>query len=353
MEPGTINKQLFNLKETAERLGVSIETLILWNENNILKPTITRTGEVGYRDEQINQFLAIQQQPLKKAEINVKPVYRSFYANSFLVFVLSCSATVFSLTAVLKSLPNEKGGQEVISSARTSLLDPSGSTFISLPAQTNNISESTKVIPQLSNNFYSDTAYFAPNKDTPNTGVLAAATTANGSMPVSVSTKQNVDLNLILVISAMGLLVFPFVFKKQPVYSANLDYGFDKQTISSPIVEVNQKTDGSVVLCFQGQEYKVSKPELDSESDQFIERLMGLAGPGVKEIDYDAVTDGEIKLSAPLSKIVTRLGFVGIKRDLFFPRTSKNRVLFRRYLTQDDLSSMNLSPEQIKNEFAA
>jgi hypothetical protein len=78
---------------------------------------------------------------------------------------------------------------------------------------------------------------------------------------------------------------------------------------------------------------------------------MGLVTPDVKEIDYDAIKDREIRLSAPLSKLVTRLGFVGIKRDLFFPRTSKNRVLFRRYLTQKDLTSMNLSIGQISGEF--
>jgi hypothetical protein len=168
-------------------------------------------------------------------------------------------------------------------------------------------------------------------------------------------------LNLLLAILTLGSLSIHFIFKKQPVYptkntqdiseivSSNSLIGSEEQKI----LEVNQKTDGTVVLCFQGQEYKVSKPELDSESDQFIERLMGLVAPDVKEIDYDAMSDGEIRLSAPLSKIVTRLGFVGIKRDLFFPRTSKNKVLFRKYLTREDLASMNLSPDQIKSEFAA
>jgi hypothetical protein len=78
---------------------------------------------------------------------------------------------------------------------------------------------------------------------------------------------------------------------------------------------------------------------------------MGMVASGVKEIDYDTFKDEEIRFSAPLSKLVTRLGFVGIKRDLFFPRTSKNRVLFRRYLTEEDLISMNLTTEQIANEF--
>jgi hypothetical protein len=78
---------------------------------------------------------------------------------------------------------------------------------------------------------------------------------------------------------------------------------------------------------------------------------MKLAAPGVKEIDYDTLGDEEVRFNASLSKLVTRLGFVGIKRDLFFPRTSKNRVLFRRYITQEDLTSMNLTADQILNEF--
>jgi len=117
------------------------------------------------------------------------------------------------------------------------------------------------------------------------------------------------------------------------------------------VLEINQKADGTVALCFQGKEYKLCKPDLDSESDQFIERLMKLAVPGVKEIDYDTLGDEEVRFNASLSKLVTRLGFVGIKRNLFFPRTSKNRVLFRRYITQDDLTSMNLTANQILNEF--
>jgi hypothetical protein len=165
-----------------------------------------------------------------------------------------------------------------------------------------------------------------------------------GSIPV----KPSVDPNILLALFAMGVLSIPFIFKRQP--EIQLSDSPESQE-EQRILEVNQKTDGTVVLCFRGQEYKVSRPELDSESDQFIERLMGLVTPDVKEIDYDAIKDREIRLSAPLSKLVTRLGFVGIKRDLFFPRTSKNRVLFRRYLTQKDLTSMNLSIGQISGEF--
>ena len=98
------------------------------------------------------------------------------------------------------------------------------------------------------------------------------------------------------------------------------------------------------------EEYKVSKPELNSESDQFIERLLGFATEDVKEINYDILKDKKIRVNAPLSKLVTRLGFVGLKRDLFFPRTSKNRVLFRRYITREDLDSMGLTTDKISNQ---
>jgi hypothetical protein len=113
------------------------------------------------------------------------------------------------------------------------------------------------------------------------------------------------------------------------------------------ILEVSQKTDGSVVIIFRDKEYRVSKPELDSESDKFIERLMQLSNNGQKEIEYDCISDQEIIFHSPLSKLVTRLGFVGLKRDLFFPRTSKSRVLFRKFLTLDDLFSMNLTIEDL------
>lgn len=116
------------------------------------------------------------------------------------------------------------------------------------------------------------------------------------------------------------------------------------------IIEVGQKTDGTVVVSFQGKEYKISKPELDSESDKFIERLMQLS-TGIKEIEYDCLEDEAFVFSTPLSKIVTRLGFVGVKRDLFFPRTSKTRVLFRKYITLEDLFAMNMTIDQLSDGF--
>jgi len=121
------------------------------------------------------------------------------------------------------------------------------------------------------------------------------------------------------------------------------------QTVEK-ILEVAQKTDGTVVVLFEGKEFKISKPELYSESDQFIERLMELTKLNQKELEYDVFKDGDSKFATPLSRLVTRLGFVGIKRDLFFPRTSKQMVLFRRYITSVDLADMNLTPSQVLKE---
>ena len=52
--------EFFTLKQAAEMLAVSVDTLLEWNDNNILKPTITQNGEIGYRKEQIDKFLTIQ-----------------------------------------------------------------------------------------------------------------------------------------------------------------------------------------------------------------------------------------------------------------------------------------------------
>src|SRR4030042_4573675 len=56
-----VANEFFSLKQAAEILSVTVETLLEWNDNNILKPTITQNGEVGYTQEQINKFLSIQQ----------------------------------------------------------------------------------------------------------------------------------------------------------------------------------------------------------------------------------------------------------------------------------------------------
>jgi len=155
----------------------------------------------------------------------------------------------------------------------------------------------------------------------------------------------------------VGLFSVFIMLRKSPVFSARKPIAADSELIFTQenrgerrVMEINQKTDGTVAMYFQGKEYKISKPELDSESDQFISRLMELVNSEIKEIDYDVQLDEKMKVAAPLSKLVTRLGFVGIKRDLFFPRTSKTKVLFRKYITEQDLVSMKLSESQINIE---
>ena len=54
------SEKLLTLKEASVDLGVSIETLLSWNEHNILKPTITVQGEIGYTKTQLNQFVTIR-----------------------------------------------------------------------------------------------------------------------------------------------------------------------------------------------------------------------------------------------------------------------------------------------------
>jgi hypothetical protein len=108
--------------------------------------------------------------------------------------------------------------------------------------------------------------------------------------------------------------------------------------------------DGTVVVYFQGKEFKICKPELYSESDRFIEKLMKILTPDMKQFEYGI--GGNMEFTTPLSRLVTRLGFVGIKRELFFPRTSKDRVLFRKYVTADDLDNMGLSSDDILTELA-
>jgi hypothetical protein len=371
--------EIIPLETAAQILAVSVDTLLKWNENNILKPTINHTGVAGYRREQINQFLAINkpsqenhipsQNPISvEPEVFVPSVinHRTFPAIPALAFILSFSATLFSSAIILKILPGGEENKDSVLSSQISKYDLTERTAPPLPIPPNNKNGSddnlgNEDLAALKDGFaaYAQTAnketadpVFDNNGNikgkTANQGALASVIGTNGMIQATTPVKPAVDPNILIALFAMGVLSIPIIFRKQPeILPSDSQVGFDEQKI----LEVNQKTDGTVVLCFSGQEYRVSKPELDSESDQFIERLMGLVTPGTKEIDYDALKDNEISLSAPLSKLVTRLGFIGIKRDLFFPRTSKNRVLFRRYLTQKDLASMNLTIGQISGEF--
>ena len=317
------HQKLLNIQQVAVMLSVPVETLLLWNDHNILKPTITLSGEVGYGEEQINQFLAIQKRfSASEVPVATSVIRRPFSVVPFLsVSTLVTTLTVLVLTQSVRLLP----GKSTSSLAEATTLAPiRPETTV---AQTGNNLGAGNVFG------YAQTTNFAPE-----VAVLAAD---------SMRVVQTVDPKILFALVPLGLLPLAFVIKKpskKMLSDAPTSYQEQK------VFEVNQKADGAVVLSFQGQEYKVSKPELDSESDQLIERLMELATPDVKEIDYATFEDGKISLSTPLSRLVTRLGFVGIKRDLFFPRTSKNRVLFRRYLTQTDLTAMNLTPSQISSD---
>src|SRR6185437_7930426 len=57
--PGNPTKFL-SLKDAALKLAVSVDVLLKWNEQNILKPTITPEGEIGYTEEQITHFIKIR-----------------------------------------------------------------------------------------------------------------------------------------------------------------------------------------------------------------------------------------------------------------------------------------------------
>src|SRR5574337_832514 len=76
-------KQLLSLQEAAAKLNVTIETLLAWNEHNILKPTITQTGEIGYNREQIDHFQTIQRQIQEAQSAHyTQPVQNPFLNNA-------------------------------------------------------------------------------------------------------------------------------------------------------------------------------------------------------------------------------------------------------------------------------
>ena len=446
-------EKLLTLQEAADKLAVSVDVLLYWNQCNILKPTIMPTGQVGYPLEQINQFLGIHkinpsanpplvnQMPVARAEHNPTEInhFQKDYSDlhtrlkspdftrarheyfsigpALATTTLGIALVIILVTqpATIKSLLNEAGNMGSALTSQISQLNVS--SFTTSPVQLKNSVASDKDLnnegqavlqtkltmldaifgkkptkttttvngkvstallgastqttqvsgfassttPANSGNTTGNSVFDSHGNikgKTTNTDLLATTLGINGMIQNDSSIKQVVNLNIPLAILTLSLMSLLFVFRKRLAYSSKkpaalgIDpHNFIDDTNAEKILEVNQKTDGTVVVSFQGKEYKICKPELDSESDQFIERLMGLITPNAKEIDYDTFNDGEIRLSAPLSKLVTRLGFVGIKRDLFFPRTSKNRVLFRRYLTENDLVSMHLTTEQITNEF--
>jgi hypothetical protein len=467
-------KNLLTLKEAAVKLGVTVDELLNWNEYNILKPTITLTGEIGYTSEQIENFIKIQQLSTRLKETKPQifnthqqfPQGRSFAENSGIpslqtkpdlttktptniktsnsvteksfgpvsFAVTSAFSFVFfsamflwlSSPAAPDSATNRQSimSQATKSNIETSELIPSKAASSTSPVDLrynkpgNNlhqegISGSDSKISMLNEVFksnsnrentlgaydYEDAATGQNPSSNPNIGtgfkkvtnfasanncptciegmanekesifdedgnisgepletdlLALSALSGAGMDQVDSSVRQSSSPLSMLVFLVFGILSAVFILKNQFALSGasitnsgTEDFNNQQQASIKKIIEVTQKTDGAVVLYFRNEEYKISKPELDSESDQFIARLMELVQGGVKEIDYDTLNDENIRFNTPLSKLVTRLGFVGIKRDLFFPRTSKNKVLFRRYITEDDLIAMRLTPEQI------
>lgn len=457
--------RLLTLSEAAQKLSVTVEVLLKWNEHNILKPTITLQGEIGYTQNQIDQFMAIRQlfagspsmtqitavstansNPTatnliqknvnaNNAIINKSPALTqdkyinqsltigsadmeklsikhtnetksgmkhplSIFMVMFLVLFAILMSTIFlspamqvsklKLTSeIASSMPLRIDGSNTESNLQNAGEDVM-SDKISAP-QLYNIDNDPDYapayptnIPDPIENMESETGFnFArtllsvasdvncPNCEHDEAEVIDSSGYIKGepkseALAMIVDNIDNMIRNdainpasddpaLIMIFLSFGALAVMYLFYKQlAVYPAGRSASIRSDRVTPPaaftdekVLEVDQKTDGSVVVNFYGQEYKISKPEMNSESDQFIERLMSLTPFTTKEIEYDVSRPEERSLSTPLSRLVTRLGFVGIKRDLFFPRTSKCSVLFRKYLTAQDIADMNLTREQI------
>lgn len=442
---------LLTLQEAAAQLGVPVEVLLQWNENHILTPRISRTGQIGYTPEQIAQFIAIrdslqstslpsfqagpiqkQHQPYQQPHNEHLLPLRSYFlatatAGVVLVVVLILQQTkVASLQHLAQQVQNSQAQSQTkqssapidqtISLNKTNkLTDPAASdhlhtedqgvfarnifvspTPIELPAQqpttitrakrvlassssaesqpvqakhtlpspiasveaviddTSTLAEKTAApCPSCESNGSADNALAlgkAPDTTNALTSALGESTLTNSYSQQKLST---VTSQAVLIIFGSVGLLFLLGLRQRRRHSLQLAPAFagSQTTAGEKILEINQKMDGMVVLTFKGKDYKISKPELDSDSDRFIERLMGLMKPGMQELEYESIND-VLHLTTPLSRIVTRLGFVGIKRDLFFPRTSKHRVLFRKYITTDDLSAMNMTIAQLQDSLA-
>jgi DNA-binding transcriptional MerR regulator len=444
-----ISAKLLTLKQAAEVLDVSVETLLEWNNNNILKPTITTSGEVVYKQEQINKFLAIQKQtegasatPLEQqndrpktppqpnvvqSKVSVdhkindqlvknkdsKLMVLGVFASIFVLAIISLvtlfanqnKSSIATNTEVL-SPSKEKDTVGTVSQQDTSgvaLLKSSSSneaspltnkSIINNIDDTNTNTQDNKLAGDYLNNNHSASNAANVNQQVPLPPVLGlntnGATTDFASRPNTLDGNSSIfddkgnikedavtpdtlattlsssglenngtqfKQTLYPTLLALGLFFIIFIFAAQPSFvtekvvpTSTVPPNTSTDSQIQKVLEINQKPDGSVVLFFQGEEHKVSKPELNSETDQFIQRLMSFATNDVQEINYNILKDNKVRLNAPLSKLVTRLGFVGLKRDLFFPRTSKNRVIFRRYLTHQDLLSLGLTPNRISEE---
>lgn len=452
--------RLITLKEASERLNVSIETLLSWNQHNILKPTITTEGHVGYTEEQLDQFLTTIHQVIQFANPHSKPSStnlmntqvnspvltsespatnhsseklskinnskrlssKRMISLSIIAIVVTAALTQEGMLTSSNTMQQDQQTFRNVLGIQTSKLTLSEKFLAALPTQlkseetsqksfqhennesvfkekttspvlyetkTNNDEEQddTPILSakqgsdyKINNNFaienindYPSTAFFNPTATDETSAIdkygnirgdvendtLATVVGRIDEMVRSGSLQQsNTAATSQLLVILLGFFAIIFAFQKQLAFvypgkklSIPQDSFINPVALTSQkVLEVDQKTDGTVVFYFQGNEYKISKPELNSESDQFIERLMTFTQPNLKEIEYDTAMTGAIKFTTPLSRLVTRLGFVGIKRDLFFPRTSKNTVLFRKYLTQQDLAVMNLTTSQVLDD---
>lgn len=441
--------KLLNLTETCERIGVTADVLLDWNDHNILKPTITQSGEIGYSHEQVEQFLRIrnlgkQSNPeLILSENNTSPLFSQIKKNStakasstqrinseheytqnrlnkhyfsrtitFTIagIIFSCLAGVFALSSFgflgennkevahtdaeesdfglqksniskdfkqNRNASDKKDKNEVsieipIKSALSSLSEEDNirrqenqATVAAATTEPNQIDsrvgdEVSRALPAVNN--YASTGEI--NKDSiidedgnikGETDKLAINVAGVGSLGRIARESQTNDMPKQLILLAITVLGGLFLIRNQVgvVFAGKRNIRADdlndiqNGSKNNKILELDQKMDGTVVIYFQGKEYRVSRPELYSESDHLIQRLMELTRPSLKEIDYQSLNDEKVELTTPLSKLVTRLGFVGIKRDLFFPRTSKERVFFRRFITEADLVEMDLNKDKI------
>lgn len=457
----TNQQKLLSLQDASVKLGVSVETLLLWNEYNILKPTITPTGNVGYTETQITQFLHIQQafqgsqqaphqmssplpssypsptslspqsfdnllqtQPSEHMQPSLlhggKSPFLLFSTLAMLIALVSIGVLVQQgkLQSLLGNYERAYQATSPTPGSQTSGLELQGSVAIASHTQTKNDgalskNDSDSVFAQKPTNaatisksltptptsnqqnrlpiatvagvmksllgkqaattdttepamndvltYASVTSHTTgssvPNSPFDKSGNLAGNTPKADTLAMNLSgvdiagdsrsfDQLSTNLRNQLIVAIMGGLgLIVVLLRKKP--RPEIAVAPVQNIVSSErLFELDQKMDGTVVLYYQGKAYKISKPELHSDSDQFIERLMTLYQPGSKEMEYDTAQDA-LKLTAPLSRLVTRLGFVGVKRDLFFPRTAKHSVLFRKYITRDDLAAMNVSVDQI------
>ena len=456
--PKTTNDNFLSLKHTAKIFGVTVEDLLEWNNNNILKPTISQSGEVGYTNEQIDIFLTLQN--LIRSKNNARNPSTNTWENYFtdkqnnnngtspnsfqdstkinqnqlsdnlgqgsaiaptpssklnhrydkhfwVALVATVAITIVSFTFTSNNHRTDPSTSN--NSLETDTIAKQLST-ITLPYINNEIFVDSNTINNTSINDASDLAtalYFDDQQygseeikavpptinmeaendidssivnnfaSRPNT----AATTGNNKFDESTlniseemdalsmklgtatmhydshPTTNALSFNILIVAIFLSLLWIVYAYKNRysiailNLNSNTSDHGVPPNHIQiTHTLEVVQKLDGTVSIVFGDNEYKVSKPELNSETDRLIQRLMKLTSDEQSEIHYDVLVDKNMELNAPLSKIVTRLGFVGTKRDLFFPRTSKNKVVFRRRLTPQNLRSLKLTEEQLLQE---